>query len=204
MSAAGLCWDIAQPPSDFAGGGPLQVNTYIQDYVQPSVVSFDLDMDTGAMSVTLDEPVWPQRTDVSGLTLQRYNFTGDEYDWWHTLRPGVTEVTGSQIGTTVSLTIGKDDLDLIKVVPWQSYRHNGQPETYLWADGCPVLMRIGSSVCLCDGMMQMKDGVALTGCSPLSGCSTYLRVDMRAFTDLAGNAVLDIFDGKAIPGMLIT
>lgn len=42
----------------------------------------------------------------------------------------------------------------------------------------------------------MKDGVAL------SQESTYLRVDERAFTDIAGNPVVEIPDGNAIQGEL--
>lgn len=55
-------------------------------------------------------------SDVTGLTIQRHNFSGDAYEWALTLSDRSSSVvTGGGIGTTVVIRVGKLDREHLQV-----------------------------------------------------------------------------------------
>ena len=105
---------MADPPNEFKDAGPWRVNTYIDDVVRPTVTSFDLNMDTAVLTLYFTELIMPGTADVTGLTLQRANFTGREVEYAYTLTRSSTLVT-TLPDTVMVIDIGKEDMDNIKV-----------------------------------------------------------------------------------------
>ncbi len=89
-------------------GAGIQVSTYTGDTTAPNLSSWDLNMNTGIISLTFDEPVLASSLNGAGLVIQNAATAATSY----TLTGGST---ASANGLTVVLNVTSTDLNAIKV-----------------------------------------------------------------------------------------
>lgn len=92
---------------------PIVGSNFTADDSAPSVIGFELDMDSGELVVTFDDAIIGTSFDVSAITLQSALFRQPME--WHTLsRDSSTSSTGD--GFAVTVFLGIDDLNRVKQI----------------------------------------------------------------------------------------
>ena len=92
---------------------PIPVSSFTSDVSSPSVVAFQLDMDSGEIVVTFDDAVVGSTFDVSAITLQNQPFRQPMQ--WHTLSRD-SSFSSVEDGFVVTVTVGTDDLNRVKQI----------------------------------------------------------------------------------------
>ena len=92
---------------------PIPVNNFTRDSSSPSVVSFELDMDSGELTVTFDDAVVGSTFDVSAITLQSELFRQPME--WHTMSQD-SSYSSPGDGFVVSVFLGTEDLNRVKQI----------------------------------------------------------------------------------------
>ena len=92
---------------------PIPVSNFTSDVSAPSVIAFELDMDSGELAVTFDDVVIGNTFDVSAITLQSALFRQPME--WHTLSQD-SSTSSAQDGFMVMVTLGIDDLNRVKQI----------------------------------------------------------------------------------------
>ena len=92
---------------------PIPVSNFTSDDSAPSVVGFELDMDSGELVVTFDDAVIGSSFDVSAITLQSALFRQPME--WHTLSRD-SSTSSTEDGFTVTVFLGIDDLNRVKQI----------------------------------------------------------------------------------------
>ena len=85
----------------------LRAAVYVIDESDPVIISYDLDLNVGTLSLTFDEAVDANTFNVSGLTLVN---RASQYTVAHTL---TTSVHSTENGNEITVTFSKADLDSI-------------------------------------------------------------------------------------------
>lgn len=90
---------------------PLQVASFVPDTVGPSVISFDLNMNTGQLQIYFNDPVDVSTFNPTGITLQSALIRLPSQ--WHRLSQN--SITNSSVGFTITVDFSNDiDLNQIK------------------------------------------------------------------------------------------
>ena len=92
---------------------PIPVSNFTADDSAPSVVAFELDMNSGELVVTFDDAVIGNSFDVSAITLQSALFRQPME--WHTLSRD-SSISSTEDGFTVTVFLGIDDLNRVKQI----------------------------------------------------------------------------------------
>lgn len=92
---------------------PVPVGNFTADASAPLVVSFELDMNSGELTVTFDDAVIGSTVDVSAITLQSTRFRQPME--WHTLSQD-SSYSSVENGFVVSVFLGIDDLNRVKQI----------------------------------------------------------------------------------------
>jgi hypothetical protein len=92
---------------------PIHVSGFTPDDSAPSVVGFELNMDSGELIVTFNDTIIGSSFDVSAITLQSAVFRQPME--WHTLSQD-SSTSSIQDGFTVTVSLGTDDLNRIKQI----------------------------------------------------------------------------------------
>ena len=128
---------------DLAGNGiltrpdALQASQVIQDTTGPVIDSFDLDMDTGVLTLHFPEPVDPVTFDGRFITIQD-NVTRSEF---YTLTGGVVQETDASSNVTIQLLT--TDINELKVITLLATSENN---TYLVIDAAALMDTFGNEL----------------------------------------------------------
>jgi len=126
----GLVSDLNENPVvEIVGSNALQASFFVNDMTRPELLTFDLDMNTGILSLYFSETVQVSTFDFTGITLQlRSAVTQPEHSY--TLTDGRIQSNDSP---TVLIEITNDDLNVLKT------RQIGRTNTTSW-----IVLRNGS------------------------------------------------------------
>ena len=91
----------------------IHVTNFTADDSAPSVVGFELNMDSGELVVTFDDAIIGSSFDVSAITLQSALFRQPME--WHTLSRD-SSTSSVEDGFTVTVLLGTDDLNRVKQI----------------------------------------------------------------------------------------
>ena len=112
ITVADMSNNFVEEISEFA---PLQVSRYVRDEVEPELVSFDLDINSGELFLTFSETVNVSSLDVSAITLQ--NEEAASVIDMLSFTPGNTSFDTFSVSPDwpiILIMIGSDDLNEIK------------------------------------------------------------------------------------------
>jgi len=117
------------PVVEIVGSNALQASFFVNDMTRPELLTFDLDMNTGILSLYFSETVQVSTFDFTGITLQLMSaVTQPEHSY--TLTDGSIMSNDSP---TVLIEITNDDLNVLKT------RQIGRTNTTSW-----IVLRNGS------------------------------------------------------------
>ena len=109
---AGAVRDTALVPSAaIPTSNALQVAQFFIDGSRPTLISFDLDMDTGILVLRFDEPVTPSSLVSSRITLQSERSSTPEASYQ--LPSGIPSTTASE-STTLSVSLTSEAINILK------------------------------------------------------------------------------------------
>lgn len=92
---------------------PIPISNFTSDVTAPSLVDFELDMDSGELAVTFNDAIVGGTFDVSAITLQSEAFRQPME--WHTLSRDSSS-SSSRDGFVVTVFLGTDDLNRVKQI----------------------------------------------------------------------------------------
>lgn len=92
---------------------PIPISNFTSDVTSPMVVAFELDMDSGELTVTFNDAIVGGTFDVSAITLQSAVFRQPME--WHTLSRDSSS-SSTQDGFAVTVFLGTDDLNRVKQI----------------------------------------------------------------------------------------
>ena len=101
----------------------LMASDFINDGTEPRLLAFDMDMNTGVLTLYFSETVDVSTFDFTGITLQ-LDSTVTDTPHYFTLTPSTTSLVGDS--PTVPLLISNDDLNVLKT------RGIGRTEGTIW------------------------------------------------------------------------
>ena len=128
-------------PSDT--GLPVTVSGFQRDSVGPALSGFDLNMNTGLLTIRFSEPVDPSSLQVGRLRLQHASTAPASSSEFYALVASSSRADSSALALSVGVRIGKNDLNNIKLRPGIATSQNN---TYLFIDAGAIQDANGNAI----------------------------------------------------------
>ena len=99
---------------------PLMVDGYERDMTHPQLTAFDLDVDTGKLTLSFSETVNASSLSINEITLQPSedeNTTAFSYSLQHVYDPPEGTFSNSTDGPVIVVYLGDNDLNEVKRIP---------------------------------------------------------------------------------------